>query len=102
MRNIIINFLSLEVRSIHPAVYWGLAIIWVLVLVSALISVRSLPASGLVKVVWFILILAVPILGLGIYALYCLFSANWEMLKPLFQNRRLDRQSSPSASVAKA
>jgi hypothetical protein len=102
MRNIIINFLSLEVRSIHPAVYWGLAAIWVLALVSAFISVRSLPSTGLVKLVWFVLILAVPILGLGIYAFYCLFSANWQMLNPLFQNRRLGRQGSPTEPVAKA
>ena len=87
MRNIVINFLSLDIKSVHPVVFWGLAIIWVLVLVSAFMSVRSLPTKTLVKVVWFVLIIAIPVLGLGIYALRCLVSANWQMFKLLFQSR---------------
>ncbi|QTN31994.1 hypothetical protein HZ994_06515 [Akkermansiaceae bacterium] len=78
----------------HPAVYWGVAAAWLLLLISAFMSVRSLSIATAAKVAWFLAILALPILGLAAYALRCLLAGNWQIIAPFFQSRRLDRQIS--------
>jgi hypothetical protein len=98
MRAIVTNFLRLEILNHHPVVYWGLAAVWFLILVSAFMSVRSLSISTGVKSAWFMVIVAIPILGLAAYAFRCIASANWKALKPLFQARKLDKQMSSAGS----
>lgn len=104
MRGIVIHFLRLEVLNLHPMVYWGLAGVWILILVSAFISVRSLSISTGAKAGWFFLIIAVPILGLTTYSLRCLFKNDWRAFEFLFHSRSLVRQISsvePSINPAK-
>lgn len=106
MRDIVTRFLQLEIINLHPMVYWGLALVWLLLLVSALMSVRSLAISTGAKLAWSLVLIAVPVLGLAAYAVRCLLRGNWQALKPLFQSRRLVKQVSsarPSGGpVAKA
>lgn len=99
MRALVINFLSLDVLNLHPALYWGLAAVYFLIFVSAFMSVRSLAISTGAKVAWLLIIIVIPILGLAVYALRCIFKANWNAFKPLFQSRRIDP---PHASAGKA
>lgn len=101
MRAVVINFFHLEILNLHPVVYWGLAAVWFLLLVSAFVSVRSL-TNAVAKLAWFLAILALPVVGLAAYALRCLFTANWQVLAPLFQSRRLDRHISPLAPSGKS
>ena len=89
MRSIVINFLSLEVLNLHPAIYWGLGGVWLLILISAFMSIRSLSINISAKVAWFLVIIAIPIFGLTAYALRCIFHGNWQILKPLFQTRKM-------------
>lgn len=102
MSSLVINILRFDILNMHPAVYWGLGVIWILMLVSAIMSVRSLPIFPGKKVAWIFVIVAIPILGLGIYALRCLFSANWDVLKPFFRSRQLERKALSIDPVAKA
>lgn len=85
MLQVVIRFLTFEVVSEHPAVYWGLAAVWLILLVSAVLSIRSLDISAGAKVAWMLLIFFIPLLGLGIYALRCFFRGNWSFLKPLLE-----------------
>lgn len=89
MRGIITRFFTMDVLNIHPAVYWGLALIWVILLVAAISSLRSLRESGKVKVFWLAIILLIPIVGMAIYCIRCLVKADWSGLKPFLlpQNR---------------
>lgn len=100
MRGIVTHFLRLEVLNLHPMVYWGLAGVWLLLLLAAIASVRSLKISTAAKIVWLSLILALPILGLAIYALRCLACAKWEVLKPWFQSRRVDQELATAGTSA--
>lgn len=102
MRAVVINFFHLEVLNLHPVVYWGLAAVWFLLLISAFMSVRSLPIPSGAKLVWSLIIVAIPIIGLAVYALRCLVSANWLILAPLFRSRHLDRQILSADPAAKA
>lgn len=78
----LIRLFTFNVMSEHPAVYWGLAAVWLILLLAAVSSLRSLPISTGAKVAWFVLIFFVPLVGLGIYALRCLFVADWSFFKP--------------------
>lgn len=84
MLQVLIRFLTFNVISEHPAVYWGLALVWVVLLFAALSSVRSLSIPAGAKAGWFALILLLPLAGLGLYALRCLVRADWSFFKPFF------------------
>jgi uncharacterized membrane protein len=98
MRGIVIHFLKQDILNLHPMIYWGLAAIWLLLLISAVVSVRSLEISTAAKAVWLLLILFVPVAGLALYAFRCLLKSNWEALAPLFHSRKLNQQL-PSAKA---
>lgn len=102
MSSLVINIFRFEILNMHPAVYWGLGVIWLMMVVSAIMSVRSLPISEVKKFVWLLVIIAVPILGMAVYAFRCLLSANWDTLKPLFRSRQLERGAQTVDRVAKA
>ena len=87
MRGVITRFLNLQVMNFHPAVYWGLLIIWVILLVAAFSSLREIEMSLGAKIAWFLVILFVPIIGLALYAVRCLIRSDWTFLKPLLQSR---------------
>jgi len=99
MRGIVIHFLQQDILNLHPMVYWGLAAIWLLLLISAVISVRTLEIPVAAKVVWLLLIFLAPVAGLALYALRCLFKSNWQALAPLFHSRKLN-QHLPSAKAS--
>lgn len=96
MRSIVIHFLQFEVLNMHPMIYWVMALIYFMVLVSALLSLRSLAMPLGTKLSWFLVILVIPILGLAIYALRCLFKGNWSAFRFLFQSRKLSREIATS------
>lgn len=83
MLQVVIRFFTLDVITEHPVVYIGLGVVWVALLLSSLLSILSYRISGLAKTLWFLLVLLLPILGLALYALRCLFVADWYFLKPL-------------------
>lgn len=95
MRAVVINFFRLEILNLHPMIYWGLGAVWLLLLISAFMSVRNQSMHTVAKFAWVLVILALPILGLAAYAILCLFTANWQILAPLFQSRRIDRHMTP-------
>lgn len=84
MSQIVLRFFTFEVISEHPAAYWGLAVVWLLLLIASLSSLRSLEISLVAKIVWFLLIFFVPLAGLFVYALRCFVKGDWSFLKPLF------------------
>lgn len=95
MLQIVIRFLTFDVISEHWAVYWGLLAVWLMLLIAAFSSIRTLEIAGSAKVLWILFILLVPIFGLGIYALRCLFMGDWEFLKPLLAPPRTAKKIAP-------
>ncbi|MBX3742201.1 MAG: hypothetical protein KF712_14505 [Akkermansiaceae bacterium] len=87
--------------NLHPMIYWGIAVVWLLLLISAVTSIRTLEIPVAVKVVWLLLILLLPVAGLALYALRCLFKSDWQALAPLFHSRKLNQQL-PSGKASAA
>ena len=87
MRGVVTRFLNLEVLSIHPFAYWALALVWLILLVAFVSSIRSQEIPATAKAIWIFLVLFVPIFGLAAYCIWCLIRADWSFLKPLFQTR---------------
>jgi hypothetical protein len=95
MLQVAIRFLTFDVISEHPVVYWGLAVVWLILLLAAVSSLRSLEISFGAKTAWMLLILLVPLVGLGIYALRCLFLGDWSFLKPFFAPPKTAKKIAP-------
>lgn len=95
MIQVVIRFLRLDVVSEHPMVYWGLGFVWLLLMITAFSSIRSLGISGLKKWVWFLVVLLFPILGLAIYSIFCLTRGNWTFLKAVFSQPRVAKTVEP-------
>lgn len=95
MLPVVVRFLTLNVVSEHPAVYWGLLAVWLLLLVASISSVRSLEISISAKVTWLLIIVLIPIFGLGVYALRCFVKGNWSFLKPVLAPPRTARKIAP-------
>lgn len=83
MLRVLIKFLTLQVENVHPFSYLGVAVVWILLLVSSISSLRSIEVSKPEKIAWFALILFLPILGLALYCLRCLSLADWSFLSPI-------------------
>jgi hypothetical protein len=99
MRSIVTNFIQFNIQSMHDAVYWGVAAVWVMLLVSAFMSLRSLSIPFWAKFLWLIIIVTLPIIGLAIYTLFCLIKADWNFITPIFQSRKMDKQISSPKKV---
>jgi len=95
MLQVLIRFLTLNVMSEHPAVYWGLAFVWLILLLASISSLRSLSLPTGAKIGWFALILFLPIFGLGIYALRCFIKGNWSFFKPFFVPPKTNQKIAP-------
>jgi len=95
MLQVVIRFLTLNVISEHPAVYWGLATVWLILLVAAVSSLRSLEISFGAKAAWMLLILFLPVFGLGIYALRCQIKGDWSFLKPVLAPPKTAKKIAP-------
>lgn len=87
MRGVIFRFLGLDVMNYHEAIWWAIAAIWAALLIASILSLRSQPLSAGSKLIWFLIILALPLVGLAAYAVSCLIIADWSFFKPLLNSR---------------
>lgn len=99
MRTIFDNFLHLRALNVEPVVVWVLAGIYAIVLMTSLLSVLMGSNGWFFKLVWSLLILALPFVGMAAYAFACLLvadrsllnqlgfltkrSSNWDVAKPI-------------------
>ena len=88
MVEVVVRFLNRDVMNFHPAIPWGIVGVWILLLVSFVSSIRSQEKMTLgAKWTWFLLVFLLPILGLFLYSVRCLFKGDWSFLKPLMQSK---------------
>ena len=83
MRAVIIRFLTFNPVNEHWGVIAGLCAVWLVLLTATCFSLRSQPLSLKAKLTWMAIIVAVPIVGMALYALWCLTRGDWSFLKPL-------------------
>ena len=95
MLQVFLRFLTFNVVSEHWAVYYGLLAVWIILVVAALFSLRSLEIPTGAKVAWLLVILFVPLFGLGFYSLRCLILGDWSFLKPVLAPPRTAKKIAP-------
>jgi hypothetical protein len=81
MRDTIIRFLTVNPLNEHPLVYWGLAVVWVVMILNCIASLRQQEMSIPARWLWFLVILLLPILGMALYLIRCLMTADYSFLK---------------------
>ncbi len=83
MQTAIHRFLTLDARNIIPEVYFGLAFIYVVLVITTISSIRSQNISMFRKILWGSLALIAPIAGMAAYALRCLLTADHDFLRSI-------------------
>lgn len=88
MLDVITRFLTFDVVSTHPLIYWAIAGVWALLLAASFMSLSSLEVGLPAKISWGAFIFLFPLFGLFLYALRCLIKGDWSFLKPLIPQSR--------------
>lgn len=81
--SLLLKFLFLNIVTVSDGLRPILLGIWALLVLLGLWSVVGGAWKTWAKVAWSLLIIFVPILGLFVYVVTCLFTAEWELLKQL-------------------
>ena len=88
MLQVLINFFTLNALNTPSDVYLGLAAIWVLLLTAGIASVVSRARSAWTAAVWIVLMLGLPIVGMFVYCVWCMMSADYFFLKMIGLHRQ--------------
>jgi hypothetical protein len=81
MRELAIRFLTFQALNDHPMIHLGLVLAWLVLLAASIMSLRQQPFSLAKKWMWFAVILLLPLVGVGLYALRCLLTSDFSFLK---------------------
>lgn len=81
MLQILINFFTLNALNTPPEVYIGLAAIWALLLAAGVASIILRALSVWTAAGWIVLLLGLPIVGMFVYCVWCMLSADYSFLK---------------------
>lgn len=77
----IINFLSFNALNTAPEVYFGLALAWLLLVGAGIASVLSRQGAFWLKLFWLMVLIGLPVVGLFIYSIVCVVTADYAFLK---------------------
>lgn len=80
MREIIIRFVQFRPLNEHPMIYAGLGFVWFTLIVVTMFSIRSQTVTPAARWTWLLIIIALPIVGLGAYLIWCLFRVDYPFL----------------------
>lgn len=87
MSEVVTRFLSFDVVTTHPLVYWALGGVWLFLVLASFLSLANLPLSLSGRVLWGTVIVFVPLVGLLLYSFLCLFRNDWSFLRPLIPQK---------------
>jgi hypothetical protein len=83
MKDAILRFATLNAENVIPYVYIGMAVVWIIMVATAFFSLRAQPIGAGAKMVWALLIVLLPIVGMTLYCLRCLLRADYPLLEQL-------------------
>ncbi|MBN8418619.1 MAG: PLDc_N domain-containing protein [Verrucomicrobia bacterium] len=101
MRYALTHFLTFSPETVTEEVYWALAGIYAVLVVVSASSIFSLKSNFGVKLAWFVLIVALPVIGMTIYCVRCLIFADYSLAKQFGFGFRRPSQSNRS-NIAKS
>ena len=88
MRALFVRWLNLDAQNFIPEVWAAVGVLWVLLVVFAIMSIRSQSMTARSKILWGLFVIAVPFVGLFIYCVYCLARVDYYMFEFLLFRRR--------------
>lgn len=77
MQTIITNFLNASALNVEPAVIWALIFAYAMLVVCTVASVWFSKIGSAAKLVWLVLVVACPFLGVILYCIACLMRADY-------------------------
>ncbi len=81
MRGVIIRFFTFDALNVIPEVYYALLIIGAFLIIISWFSIFSQKISLPAKLIWLAIVTLIPIAGMVVYCVYCLFIADYAYLK---------------------
>jgi len=81
MTDVLIRFLGVKPLNDHPLIYAGMLVVWMTLVINCLFSIQSLRASLAMRWFWFVFVVGVPLVGMLLYLLRCLWLADYSFLK---------------------
>lgn len=81
MRETLFRFFTFEPMNPQPMVLWIMAGIWLLLVVNCITSLRHLTIGVGARWAWLLIIVLLPIVGMTLYLLRCIFRADYSFLK---------------------
>ncbi len=85
MRETIIRFLLIEPINDHPLVLWGMVVVWLVMIVACVMSLRQqFGMTRAARLGWVLLIVCLPIVGMALYLVRCVFRADYSFMKFIF------------------
>lgn len=81
MRETLLRFFTLEPMNADPTILWIMAGIWVVLVINCISSLRIIPIGLGGRWAWLLIIVLLPILGMTLYLLRCIFRADYSFLK---------------------
>jgi hypothetical protein len=84
----IINFLTFNALNTPPEIYYGLAFVWLLLLGAGIASVLSRQGRIWLKLLWLLVLIGLPVVGLLIYSIVCVITADYGFLRLFGLHRR--------------
>ena len=81
MLETIVRLFTIDPLNEHPRIYWGIALVWLVLVGNCIASLRVQSISVAARWLWVALIIALPIVGMALYLLRCLLVADYSFLK---------------------
>ena len=80
MKTVISNLLSLNPQNVSPEIFWVLGIVYGVLLLVTFTSIFKTVDSLLGRLAWMVLTTAVPVGGMALYCVRCLWKADYSTL----------------------
>ena len=102
MLEVILNLLKLRALSTSAEVYVGLFAVWLLMLAAGAGSVLSRPWSPVFKIMWLLVLLFLPVVGMGVYCLFSFLVADYSFLKVFGLGQKQPARGAPLRQAPRA
>lgn len=95
-----LNFIKLDTQNFIVEVWWICLVLWVALLVVGITDIATNTLTKGSKIAWIVTILALPMLGLFAYCIFCLARADYHWLEFLTMKRKSSRRGGSRPPVS--
>ena len=83
MRDVVVRFFTLDALNVIPELYVVLGAIWLWILCVTWSSISSQAIPLWAKLFWALVVVSIPIAGVFLYTVFCLFRADYSYLQQM-------------------